>query len=864
MSGIDRVRWQRVSAILDVALELDPDERRRYLDEISAGDPALRVDLDELLAAQDRAAGCLDGPMAERVAPLIASIGQAERGFAQDDGTRRVGAYRLVRRLGEGGMGLVYLSEREDGQFEQQVAIKLMKQGLHGEEARRRFLQERQILARLQHPSIARLLDGGVTDDGIPFFVMELVDGRPVAEFCDGERLGIDDRLRVFLQICGAVQYAHANLIVHRDLKPSNILVDGGGAVKLLDFGIAKLVGDGDAAGIAAGQTILRALTPDYAAPEQVRGEPVSTATDVYALGVVLHELLTGKRPYRLRSHTIGEVERAILDQEPEAPSAHAASPDVRRRLRGDLDRIVLKALRKAPEDRYGSAEALASDVRRHLDGLPIAAHPDALAYRVRKFVGRHRAGVAAAALVALALVAGLAGTAWQARRAAREARKAEAVKAFLESIFAASDPARAKGHEPTLREVLDAGAGRIETDLNGQPDVQSDVAHVIANVYHGLGEYDRVKALMKADLDRRRRVDSPRSPAVAAALTQFADAAYEQGRMDEAAPMYEEALGIQRERRGERTPEVAELLWDLAGVARNRGDMAGAERLQKDALDIYVRTKGADSIEAGNVRESLSIVYAQMGRFDQSAALIEPVLVSRQRRLGPDDPATLNAAYNVAFERELRGLSDDAVSMAADVVARQRRVIGPRHDRLALSLRLLARARNSLGQAEAAMIAIEEAVSIHREFGGRAQIGHDLAWKAAIEAHAGRSADAARDARDAVGILDSGAIPLRPDIGYLRTIAGSALAAAGRVEEGKAQLLRAEADLRSIHYDGVYLGFTLDALGDVARLQNDAPLGARMSAQALAIFEKTLAPDHPAIAAARAHVGAGSAQPTP
>src|SRR5260221_8869319 len=310
-------------------------------------------------------------------------------------------------------MAVVWLAEREDGQFQQQVAIKFVRQGLHSRDAQRRFLQERQILARLQHPSIARLVDGVVTADATPFFVMELVEGTPVTAYCRERGLDVDGRLRVFLQICDAVQYAHRNLIVHRDLKPSNILVDTDGHVKLLDFGIAKLIGDARAL-----VTTERALTPEYAAPEQLRGEPVSTSTDVYALGVLLYELLTGERPHRAEGTAIGELERAILEQVPVPPSGRVTSPSMRRRLHGDLDRIVLKAVHKAPERRYPSAEAFATDLRRHIDGLPIAARGDAMSYRAGKFLGRHRLAASAAALLVLTLVGGLVATTWQARRA--------------------------------------------------------------------------------------------------------------------------------------------------------------------------------------------------------------------------------------------------------------------------------------------------------------------------------------------------------------------------------------------------------------------------------------------------------------
>ena len=685
--ALDPERWRRLSTILDGALDLPSEARPRYLDEACGDDADLRREVEDLLAAEASAGPFLETPAGERSAPLVAEMVQHLDEAEASPVGRLVGPYRLLAELGEGGMGTVHLAERADGQFEQRVAIKLLRHGLESREARRRFLQERQILARLEHPAIARLLDGGVTEQGVPFFVMELVEGRPVTTYCEEQRLGVEQRLRVFLEICDAAQYAHRNLVVHRDLKPSNVLVDPAGRVKLLDFGIAKLLAEGDDRAPAATRTLLQAMTPEYAAPEQVRGDAVTTATDVYALGVLLYELLTGARPYRVTSGSRGELERAILEQEPLRPSARASW------LRGDLDGIVLKALQKEPERRYASADALAHDIRRHLQGLPVSARGDSLAYRARKFVRRHRVGVAVAALVVLSLMVGLVGTISQAHRAQREARKAEAVKDFLKSLFAASDPAEAKGQERTARQLLATGAERIGTELQDQPEVRSEVARLIADVYFQLGEYDDALPLLRADLERRQKLDGPRSVAVAESLTRIADVTYDQGQFDEAAALYEDALAIQREKRGERSAEVAELLWDLAGVKRNHDDLGGAERLDLQALAIFVETKGDDSKEAVGARESLAIVYARGERLAEAAALQEQVALWRERHYGPDHPHTLNARYNLASYLLARERFPEAERIAEDVVARQRRVMGERHDRLGASLRVLARA---------------------------------------------------------------------------------------------------------------------------------------------------------------------------
>jgi eukaryotic-like serine/threonine-protein kinase len=858
---LDPERWRQACDVLDSALELPVGTRDRYVADACRGDDGLRLLVGELLQAEAAGDGFLAAPAVEHAAPLIAQMIEPTPEDAPA-APLAIGPYLLVDKLGDGGMGSVHLARRADGQFEQRVAVKLLKQGVQGTEGRRRFLQERQILARLQHPGIARLLDGGVTDDGTPFFVMELVEGRPVTTYCDENHLSIASRLTVFLEICEAAQYAHRNLVVHRDLKPSNILVDAAGHVKLLDFGIAKLLAEGEA---EATRTTLRAMTPEYAAPEQIRGDPVTTATDVYALGVLLYELLAGVRPYRLPRRSAGELERAILDQEPSRPSDCVADrgprPEaghLRRLLRGDLDRIVLKALQKEPERRYASAEALADDIRRHLEGLPVFARGDAPTYRARKFLRRHRAAAAAAALVALSLVGGLIAATWQARRAQREASKAEAVKDFLKSLFSASDPSEAKGRQRTARELLDEGARRIETELSDQPEVRSEVTRLIAGVYHELGEYDREEPLVRSDLDRQ-RLEAPRSLAVAVALRQLAGVRYEQARYDEARALFEEALSIQREKRGERSPQVAELLWDLAGVKRNLDDLAGAEDLNRRALALFVATKGDDSLEASQVRNSLAITLSLMSRLEEAVALAETVADWDRRHNGPDHPATLISRYNLAFDLLRLGRFAQALPVLEDVVSRQRRILGPRHNKLALSLRLLARTLDALGRGEEALPPMVEATAIHRESLGPShlQVAGDLAWQGMIAAHTSRLDEAERDVREVLRIAagQSGVAP--SDLAWLRWFAGIVLAEAGRLVEGERLVAEAITVFRAQNVGDADLGGALDVAGDLARQRGQSSHAVELGNEALNRLERGAGKDHPGTVLARVHAGA-------
>jgi non-specific serine/threonine protein kinase/serine/threonine-protein kinase len=427
--------WQRVKGIFQEALQRSPEARATFLGEACGGDAALRSEVESLLAAHHEAGGFLSQPLTAPVtAPLLASELEG----------RRIGPYKVVGRVGHGGMGVVYRAVRDDDAFRKLVALKLVRGETGSEYAERRFRQERQILARLQHPNIASVLDGGATEEGQPYLVMEYVEGRPITTYCDEQGLGTRERLSMFITVCGAVQYAHQNLVVHRDLKPGNILVTGDGTPKLLDFGIAKLLAAGVDPEVAPTATLLPMMTPEYASPEQVRGQPVTTASDVYSLGVLLYELLAGRRPYTVTGESLEQIVRTVCETEPPPPSSAARTLDagaatatpIRTRptaseLRGDLDTIVLRALDKEPARRYASVQELADDVRRHLDGRPVRARPDTLGYRAGKFVRRHRVAVAATALVALSLVIAVFVTLRQ--RSIAEAQRARAERRFTD-----------------------------------------------------------------------------------------------------------------------------------------------------------------------------------------------------------------------------------------------------------------------------------------------------------------------------------------------------------------------------------------------------------------------------------------------
>jgi len=682
--------------LLEQALELPIDGRGTLLERVGREDPALRERVEQLLAA-DAAAGDFLSDGAEAwlgSGPTPPAHMTDESALALGD---RVGPYRVTQELGRGGMGIVYRAERADGEFAQVVALKLLRRGFDGDDATVRFRRERQILAQLDHPSIARLLDGGLHTDGRPYFAMELVEGEPITTYCDRRTLSIDARVRLFCRVCEAVQYAHGRLIVHRDLKPANIFVSAAGDLKLLDFGIAKLLTDDDAGeSPELTRTGLRPLTPAYAAPEQLHGEPVSMATDVYALGVILFELLTARRPFASAS---SRLERLSLDAEPPRPSdaairdrddaasiaeiAHARGMTPRAlaaRLAGDLDAIVLKALRREPQRRYIGAGAFADDLERFLQGRPVAARPEGRRYRAGKFVGRHRVGIAVAVSLVLSLMGGLAATAWQARAKTLEAQKAEAVKTFLVSIFQGADPVHAAGREVTLRQVLDEGAERVQRDLASQPAVQGELLTVLAGVYTELGIGDRATPLTDQARAIHERLYGADSAAVATNVRQRANLALLRGDADAADRFAREALEKHRRAYGNLHVDVAEDLEVLADAARQRGRLADALAGVEESLRIRRAIYGNEHTLVAASLNDLAVLRTAQGRYEESAALYGQAIDLRRRLLGREHPLVANAVHNFGVLQLLRGELQEASGLSQEALELFRRFYGEDH----------------------------------------------------------------------------------------------------------------------------------------------------------------------------------------
>jgi len=728
MGSTPHERWHDVNHVLDAALTLPLDERAAYLDRACAGDTQLRAAVDTLLAAAAGAATFLEGRAGVYAAPLIdadAGAGMAGVAWLRADDAHEgsvIGPYRIVRELARGGMGAVYLAERADGQFEQRVALKLIKRGIDSDAIRGRFLRERQILARLEHPAIARLADGGITDGGRPWFAMEYVEGTAITAYCEAHRLAVELRLDLFLQVCEAVRFAHANLVVHRDLKPSNILVTPEGWVKLLDFGVSKLlrVDDADAIDTDVG---MRLMTPEYAAPEQVRGEPVTTATDVYALGAILYELLAGQRAHHLERRTAAEMERVICTIEPPAPST-VAPPGLRRELRGDLDTIVSTSLQKDPARRYASVEALSEDLRRYAAGLPVRARPDSRMYRAGKFVKRHRVGVGATAAVFLALAGGLAGTVWQARaasraaaRATREATKATEVKDFVVGLFQVSDPAESRGREITARELLARGTRRVDSALARQPEVREELLSVLAGIHSALGFFAQADTLAQRAVTLARATHGDGSPEIADRLTTWGATLWERGEYARAESVLTSALTIRR--RMDDDTLVAHTLNALAAVYSSKGELERAVTLDREILALDRRHYGDDHLEVATDLNNLGIHLTDQGKWTGADSAIRAALDIRRRRLDADHPLTMIAQHNLAVVLAGRGELAEAERIERDVLARRRRLYPRGHPDVATALHQVAEYVSRQGRLEEADSILAVAVAIRRQWLG-------------------------------------------------------------------------------------------------------------------------------------------------
>lgn len=813
---MNRERWLAVEGLFAQALAQPPSTRAAWLERAAAGEPELRRLVEELLRADAEE----DDLVARSIGLEAAALaGEARRG-------QRFGAWVVQGFLGAGGMSDVYLAARADEQFDKRVALKILKPGLRTEALVRRFQLERRLLGGLEHAGVARLIDAGTSEEGLPYFVMEYVDGGPLDRWCDERRLDLPGRVRLFRQVLAAVGHLHRNLVVHRDLKPSNVLVTRDGVAKVLDLGIATLVAPADVeARSPDGERAAEPRTPAYASPEQLSGAAITTASDIYSLGVLLCELLCGVRPASAaadadEARVPSELMQALLERDAPAAAALGArrgldAGTLVRRLRGDLDAVVRKATAADPERRYASADAFAEDLRRHLERWPVVARRDTWSYRLGRFVARHRLPVATAALAALLVLAAGVGLAVQSRRLARERDRserlrlrAERVSNLLVDVFQVSDPGVTQGRTVTARELLDRGAARVLADLTDEPQVQAAMLGTIARVYRQLGLYREALGLLSRASGLLRSGDDLEG--LARAVNDLAVLHASLGEYAAAEPLFREALELRRRLHPAPHEALSASLNNLALLQHDRGELSDAARLYAEALRMDERLFGRRHAHTATDLMNLGLLRHDLGREDEAQALLREVLEIRETLLGPRHPDVGGVLAVLGRVLVAQGRLDEAEGVLQRALTLEREVRGGTHPdaaRVWAGLADVARGRGRLAQAEL----------LHRR------------------ALALRTATLGGDHPES---LDS-------QVGL-----GATLVAAGRYAEAEARLapaLRRLSARLGARHPGLLPGYLTAA--ELALARGRRPEALRHMRAAREIVTTRLAPGHPAVA---------------
>jgi eukaryotic-like serine/threonine-protein kinase len=737
-------RWQQIRDVLEEAQELEPAQRSAFLDRACSSDQSLRQEVEVLLAASDDAHSTfLESPSVPDglIANLdgIFSEGRLQAGqlFAE--------RFQLLRRLGEGGMGQVWLAE-QTSPVRRQVAIKLIKAGMYDEAVVQRFESERQSLAIMDHPAIAKVFDAGATPQGQPYFVMEYVPGLPITEYCDQKKLKIADRLELFIQACEGVQHAHQKAIIHRDLKPANILVvevDGKPVPRIIDFGLAKATAshvEGESRFTQLGHFV---GTPGYMSPEQAGSNmdglhDIDTRTDVYSLGVVLYVLLAGLQPFEAKSgqkQPLDELLRKLREEEPPSPShkvsagrdtsaATAAARGTEPRqlvslLRGDLDWIAMKALEKDRARRYGAPSELAADLRRYLSHEPVVARPASTGYRLRKYTRRHRVAVLVGSGLVLLLAAFSILQTLQLRRITSERDRATRITDFMTGMFKVSDPSEARGNRVTAREILDKASNDMGTGLAKDPEVQSQMMEVMASTYLNLGLYARARELSQRALDARLHLLGPDDPKTLESMTQLGWILEREGHHTEAEKMERQALAGERRILGPEDPLALQTVANLVFIVQSQGHFDEGEKLAREAIEIGSRRLGPESAQVLQSMHYLAVALFNQGRYAESERESRQLIEVERRVLGPDHPDTLHAMGNLANAIKAQGRFAEAEQAYRDVIAADQRVLGPEHPRTATAMTNLANLLSTEGRLADSEKLTREALAIQlRELG--------------------------------------------------------------------------------------------------------------------------------------------------
>ncbi len=812
-------KWRKMKAILEDVLEASKEQRSKILAEKCGDDVQLKAEIEGLLGKDT------EDHVLDKTLPLLTGYDfstQSEAGFDESFSGRRIGNFELIRCIGEGGMGRVYEAVQDEPQLKRKVAVKLIKAGWNSKLLVQRFMREQQVLALQTHPNIARLLEGGVTDDGMPYFVMEYIDGEPVDAFCDKNKLTVNQRLLLFQKICDAVASAHRHLIIHRDLKPGNILVTPEGEPKLLDFGIAKPLDEELVEGGALTTPAARFITPEFAAPEQIQGKPVSTASDVYSLGVLLYYLLTGRMPLcRKSGESLLKWEQVVTEEEPEKPSTVVAKGDASKDqiaqcrrvssgklakiLRGDLDLIIAMAMRKEPERRYEAVGRLREDISCFLNGLPISAQLDSTGYRVRKFFLRHRMGVIAAFLTSMFLVVSVVGISIQAHRAQKEAEKAKTVVAFLKEMVASPNPYEGEGREVTVAEALERAAGTIEARFGEQPEIAAEIYSAIGSTFWSLGHYQSSETYLKSALDLLEELYNPPHFKLAEGAKELGTTRFYLGDYESASSLLKQSMAMFAELGDDRV-SWQNALNEYGMVCMEQGSYEEAGKAFSEALAMARRLNGDGHQDVATITSNLAVNAHYLGDLDLAEILYRQVLDRLEVLHGKNHPDRATAFGNLAQVVIERNQYDEALSLLAQSLDIKRNLLGDNHAGVGLDYHNLAGVNYRKKAYGVALGYIEQALKVYGVVypEDHTRIGQSLLLKGNILNEQGDYVEAERCIDGALIIFKKNLPSDHNLIAYAKSSMGVCLTGQNRYEEAEPLLLESDALLHQNQVSGI------------------------------------------------------------
>ncbi|MEX0905121.1 MAG: serine/threonine-protein kinase [Balneolaceae bacterium] len=735
-----KIDWDELESVLDIALQLPENKRRDFIKRECADNECLKNELLAFLDAIHDSRGFLSrGKEIKESLMMQLSVYNPEKVTHNSLKGKVIGNYRISDLIGYGGMGSVYLAERQDGLYQQKVALKLIRQGMDTPENIARFERERFILAGLNHPNIARLYDGGVSSHGLPYLVMEYVDGIPIDKYCDKHSLSVNERINLFKTICRTVQYAHNNLVIHRDLKPANILVDKQGQVKILDFGIAKLLKTSGDLNLIQTRQSLQIMTPGYAAPEQITSENVTTTTDLYTLGMLSYSLLCGTQPLDLDELSLVEKQNAITKEVPLKPSEKYSRLDeksqleiarlrettpskLKNDLKNDLDAIILKTLRKEPHARYQVVNNFVEDLQNYQRNLPVQAHEGNLRYHFNKYFKRNYKYItAAAAMLFMACSFSIyhsAKISAERNQAQTEAQKATQVTSLLFDLFEANDPAESAGDTITAKQLLDRGLNRADM-LQDQPEIQAQLFSIIGQIHHRLGNYEESRPLLEKTLNLRTDLYGRNHPEVAGSIGHLGRLLSSMGDYHRAESLLSESLGIIQNSSRSQQPEIAAVKNDLAYVKRRQGDYDEAEMLFKSSYEMFRDHYGSDYIHTVNSRSRLGTIYFNKGYHDRAEEIYKEVLEQRERLLGEAHPLVGESKNSLAALHMILGRYAQAEKMFEEALEIRRQALGPSHPKVALTLNNYAINLREQGLFDQSEKVFNEAIAIRSDLFG-------------------------------------------------------------------------------------------------------------------------------------------------